>query len=167
MTMNGARVPLGAVQAAWDQRTALQLKIGTAAQAKLFERIRDATALYGPHELTRGTIFLIGGALAGLSGEGPEAAQFADAFTEQLVIRLSEWSEFVDPADLPMIRQVVAESFTHRDPVAWRDRSGPVPDSERRALTCTLAIITDFVDRVDGPGSCERQLLAALGNVLD
>jgi hypothetical protein len=50
--------------------------------------------------------------------------------------------------------------------VAWREKAGPVPDSERIAMTCALALITDFVDRVDGPGACERQLLAALGNAL-
>lgn len=27
-----------------------------------------------------------------------------------------------------------------RDPVAWRDRAGPAPDSERRAMTCALGL---------------------------
>ncbi|MEU6175818.1 hypothetical protein ABZ832_28405 [Streptantibioticus parmotrematis] len=56
--------------------------------------------------------------------------------------------------------------FEGRDPVTWRDEAGPVPDSEARAMTCALVLIADFVDTVDGPGACERRLLAALGGAL-
>jgi hypothetical protein len=66
-----------------------------------------------------------------------------------------------------MVRQVVRVAFEDRDPVAWRDQAGPVPDSEPRAMTCALAPIADFVDRIDGPGACEHGLLIGLGSALD
>ncbi|MFE1884150.1 hypothetical protein [Streptomyces diastatochromogenes] len=43
-----------------------------------------------------------------------------------------------------------------RDPVAWREQAGPVPDSEPRAMTCALAR-SDFVDMVAGPGASGRR----------
>ncbi|MFI6587451.1 hypothetical protein [Embleya sp. NPDC050493] len=79
----------------------------------------------------------------------------------------SDLSEFVNVADLPMVQQVVSVSFEGDDPVAWRDHAGPVPDSERRTMTCALALISEFVDLIDGPGAYERGLLTALGNALD
>ncbi|MGW6009153.1 hypothetical protein [Streptomyces sp. NPDC055210] len=70
-------------------------------------------------------------------------------------------------SDLPMVRQVVRAAFEGRDPMLWRDAAGPVPSSEPRAMTCALVLLADFVGQVDGPGTCERVLLAELGNALD
>ncbi len=65
---------------------------------------------------------------------------------------MGQWSGSVEPSDLPMVRQVVGVVFEGGDPVAWRDQAGPVLGSEPRAMACALALIADFVDRVDGPG---------------
>ncbi|ONK13152.1 hypothetical protein [Streptomyces sp. MP131-18] len=167
MEANGAQVNIGAVQAAWDQATGLrQADNNPAALAELAERIAAATDQYGWRELARGTVFLIGGALVEIAVDAPGAEQFRREFTDVLMTKLKR-SQFVDLADLPMVRRVVTVALEGRDVVAWRDQAGPVGDSERRALTSALALISDFVDRVDGPGSCERRVLKALGNALD
>ncbi|WP_158795169.1 hypothetical protein [Streptomyces sp. NRRL S-337] len=135
----------------------------------LSERIEAATAIYGVGELLRGTVFLIGGALVQVGAGTTGGERIAEKFTKTLmdkVVQLAE-SEFVEDTDLPMVRQVVTVALQGRDPVAWRDQAGPVPDSEPRAMGCALALIADFVDLVDGPGACERVLLTGLGNALD
>ncbi|MFE7128932.1 hypothetical protein [Streptomyces sp. NPDC057617] len=170
MAMSGARVEIGAVQAAWDQ--ACVVRAGTERGEwpdHLAEHIAAATALYGSTELLRGTVFLIGGALVQI-GAGQDGGQaFAEKFTKTLTGKIDRWAEteFVESADLPMVRQVVTVAFEGGDPVAWRDQAGPIPDSEPRAMTCALALISEFVDRVDGPGACERRLLTGLGSALD
>ncbi|MEU2873765.1 hypothetical protein ABZ769_31950 [Streptomyces olivoreticuli] len=166
MAISSARVKAGAVQAAWDQVCVLRSGDDQRAWPELTERIAAATTLYGTDELLRGTVLLVGGALEQLSADGPGGRQFAEEFTETLMDKVGQWAEFVAPADLPMVRQVVTAVFDGRDPVAWRDQAGPVPGSEPRAMTCALALIADFVDRVDGPGACARGLLAALGGAL-
>ncbi|MEU0924629.1 hypothetical protein [Streptomyces malaysiensis] len=167
MAMRGAQVKVGAVQAAWDQVCALRSEDDLAALPELAERISTATAIYGGHELLRGTVFLIGGALEQIGAGRPGGEQIAEKFTKTLLNKVAQWAEVVEPADLPMVRQVVTVAFEGRDPVAWRDQAGLVPDSEPRAMTCALALIADFVDRIDGPGACERVLLTALGSALD
>ncbi|MFI6688025.1 hypothetical protein [Streptomyces sp. NPDC050485] len=165
MTMRGAQVKVGAVQAAWDQ--ASMLRSGDAPEEPvLSERIAAATALYGTGELLRGTVLLIDGALNQIGAGRPGGEQFTERFTQVLLDKVSQWDEVVEPTDFPMVRHVVKAAFEGRDPVAWRDQAGPVPDSEPRTMTCALALIADFVDRVDGPGECERVLLAGLGSAL-
>ncbi|MEU9118200.1 hypothetical protein AB0D04_42450 [Streptomyces sp. NPDC048483] len=113
-------------------------------------------------------MFLIGGAVAQLSVGHPGREQFAERFISTLMDKVvGQRSDYVEPADLPMVRQVVTAAFEGRDPVAWRDQAGPVPDSERIAMACALALIADFVDQVDGPGACEHGLLTALDGALD
>jgi hypothetical protein len=34
-------------------------------------------------------------------------------------------------------------------------------------MTSALVLIAEFVDRIDGPGACERRILTALGDALD
>ncbi|WP_260335042.1 hypothetical protein [Streptomyces sp. EAS-AB2608] len=97
-----------------------------------------------------------------LGGEG-----FAERFTETLMGKIDQWGDVVEPSDLPMVCRVVTAVFDGRDPVAWRDQAGPVPDSEPRAMGCALALIADFVDQVDGPGACERGLLSMLSRAID
>ncbi|MGK5531543.1 hypothetical protein [Streptomyces sp. URMC 129] len=167
MTMRGSRVQIGAVKAAWDQASALRSEGGPAARAAFASRIAAATVLYGEGELARGTVFLLGGALTALivDADGSEVEQFHTSFTETLMTKLARYD--VEPGDLSMVRQVVTAALEGRDPVAWRDQAGRVPDSERRALTYALALVADFVDRADGPGACERGLTTALGAALD
>lgn len=167
MTMNGAQVKVGAVQAAWDQASILRSADDQSAWPALSERIAAATAIYGTGELLRGTVFLIGGALVQIGAGRPDGQRIAERFTKTLMGKVVRWAEVVELSDLPMVRQVVMVVFEGRDPVAWRDQAGPVPESEPRAMTCALALIADFVDQVDGPGACERRLLAGLGNALD
>ncbi|GHE14831.1 hypothetical protein [Streptomyces alanosinicus] len=167
MTKPGAKVKIGAVQAAWDQATILRSGDDQKAWPVLSERIAAATALYGRVELLRGTVFLIDGALHQIGASRPGNEQFAERFTQTLWDKVSKWAGLVEPTDFPMVRQVVKDAFEGRDPVAWRDLAGPVPDSESRTMTCALALIADFVDRVDGQGACERVLLASLGSALD
>ncbi|MCX4851961.1 hypothetical protein [Streptomyces sp. NBC_00893] len=131
------------------------------------KRIAAATSLYGAGEMLRGTVFLICGALTQIGAGSPHGRQIADRFTEKLMDKVGQWAEVVEPADVPMVRQVVEVAFEGRDPVAWRDQAGPVPDSEPRAMTCALAITADFVDLVDGPGACQRALLTRLGNAIN
>ncbi|MEU7162224.1 hypothetical protein AB0A98_38285 [Streptomyces chrestomyceticus] len=167
MTMRGAHVQIGAIQAAWDQVSILRSGADERQWLTLSERIAAATALYGTRELLRGTVLLIDGALNQIGAGQSAGKQFAERFTKKLMDKVVQWAEVVDRADLPMVRQVVEVAFEGRDPVAWRDQAGPVPDSEPRAMTCALALIVDFVDSVDGPGACERALLTGLGNALD
>ncbi|MCQ8835814.1 hypothetical protein [Streptomyces malaysiensis] len=167
MAMRGAQVKVGAVQAAWDQACVLRSGDDLEALPELAERIATATAAYGAGELLRGTVFLISGALEQIGAGHPGGEQFAAKFTKTLMNKILHWAEVVEPTDLPMVRQVVTVAFEGRDPVAWRDQAGPVPDSEPRAMTCALALIADFVDRVDGPGACEHALLTSLGSALD
>lgn len=169
MTMSGAQVKVGAVQAAWDQASVLRSGDDQSTWPALSERIAVATAAYGVGELLRGTVFLIGGAIEQIGAGRPGGEQLVERFTETLMDKVGQWAEteVVEEADLPVVRQVVGVAFEGRDPVAWRDQAGPVPDSEPRAMTCALALIADFVDRVDGPGACERVLLTRLGSALD
>lgn len=156
------------MQAAWDQAKGLRGGPAAPGWNELGERIAVATALYGADQMARGTVFLIGGAIIGLGVEGPGAQEqeFIDDFTRALMKKVTK-SEFVEPGDLPMVRQVVDWAFAGRDVVSLRDKAGPIPESERRALTVTLALIGDFVDKVDGAGACERGLLKAIGFSLD
>lgn len=167
MTMSGARVKVGAVQAAWDQASVLRSGDDQRAWPELTERIAAATAIYGAGELLRGTVLLISGALGQMGASSTGGERFAERFTGTLMDKVGQWAEFVEPADLPMVRQVVRVVFEGRDPVAWRDQAGPVPDSEPRAMTCALALIADFVDQIRGPGACEHGLLTALSGALD
>ncbi|WP_435192389.1 hypothetical protein [Streptomyces sp. bgisy126] len=169
MTKSGAKVEVGAVQAAWDQVCILRSGSDRNTWPVLGERIAAATALYGTVELLRGTVFLIDGALHQIGAGRPGGEEFTERFTTTLMDRLGQWAktEMVEQADLPMVRQVVKTVFEGHDSVTWRDRAGPVPDSEPRAMTCALALIADFVDHLDGPGTCERALLTALGGALD
>ncbi|WP_030019365.1 hypothetical protein [Streptomyces monomycini] len=168
MTMRGAQVKIGAVQAAWDQASILRSKDDQQTWPVLSERIAAATAIYGTEELLRGTVLLMDGALTQIGAGRPGGEQFAERFTQTLMNKVvTRWSEIVERSDLPMLRQVVTASFAGRDPVAWRDQAGPVPGSEPCAMTCALALIADFVDTVEGPGTCERVLLAALSRALD
>ncbi|MEV6809691.1 hypothetical protein [Streptomyces sp. NPDC051132] len=154
------------MQAAWDQASILRSFDQPSAWPARSERIAAATALYGAGELSRGTVWLIGGALhlvgsGHLGGEG-----FAERFTTTLMDKIGQWDDVLEPSDLPMVRRVVTAVLDGHDPVAWRDQAGPVPDSETRAMGCALALIADFVDQVDGPGACERGLLSALGHAM-
>ena len=110
---------------------------------------------------------MIGGALEQIGAGRLGGTYFAEQFTKTLMGKVGRWAEVVEPSDLLMVRQVVTIGFEGHDPVAWREQAGPVPDSESRAMTCALALMADFVDRVDGPGACERGLLTALGGALD
>ncbi|PKV82733.1 hypothetical protein [Streptomyces sp. TLI_146] len=130
----------------------------------LSKRITAATALYGTGELLRGTVFLIAGALDQIGAGQPGREDFVERFTDKLMDRIAQRHEVVDPADLPMVLQIVRVAFDGNDPVAWREQAGPVPDSEPRTMTCALALIANFVDHVDGPGACERALLSTLGD---
>ncbi|MEU1667115.1 hypothetical protein ABZ547_26655 [Streptomyces sparsogenes] len=167
MTTSGARVSVGAVQAAWDQVSILRSGDNQGAWPDLTKRIAAATAIYGTGELLRGTAFLIGGALEQIGAGRPGSRQIAEKFTKTLMDKVVQWAAVLEPSDLPMVRRVVTVTFAGRDPVAWRDQAGPVPDSEPRAMTCALSLIADFVDRADGPGACERALLAGLGSTLN
>ncbi|WP_053729533.1 hypothetical protein [Streptomyces sp. WM6378] len=108
-------------------------------------------------------MLLIGWALAQIGPATLGREGFAERFTTTLIHKTSQWEGLVEETDLPMVRQVVIAFFAGQDPVAWRDQAGLVPDSEPRAMTCALAQIAEFVDLVDGPGACERTLLASLG----
>ncbi|MFH8993057.1 hypothetical protein [Streptomyces sp. NPDC017940] len=168
MATSGARIRVGAVQAAWDQVCVLRSAEDLERVSALADRIAKATALYGTDEVARGTVALIGGAVDLLGAGRPGGAGFTERFIDKLMNKIvKQWPEQVDAADLPMVRQVVTVAFEDRDPVAWRDAAGAVPDSERIAMGCALALIADFVDFVNGPGACERALLTALGGALD
>ncbi|MFI9423362.1 hypothetical protein ACIG54_07325 [Streptomyces achromogenes] len=167
MTMSGAQVQVGAVQAAWDQASILRSLDQPSAWPALSERVATAAALYGAGELSRGTLWLIGSALHLVGGGRLGGEGFAEQFTRTLMDKIGQWGDVVEPSDLPMVRRVVTAVFDGRDPVAWRDSAGPVPDSEPRAMTCALALIADFVDHVDGPGAAERGLLSALSRAID
>src|SRR5690348_1430738 len=121
MTMHGARVKVGAVQAAWDQATILRSADDQKAWPVLSERIAAATAIYGRGELLRGTVFLIDGALSQIGAGRPgseQSEQFAERFTQTLLDKVSQWAGLVEPTDFPMVRQVVKAAFERRDPVA-------------------------------------------------
>ncbi|MGW3199170.1 hypothetical protein ACWDBD_32315 [Streptomyces sp. NPDC001118] len=167
MTTNGARVEIGAIQAAWDQVTILRTGDNQRAWPELSQRIEAATALYGPGELLRGTVFLIDGALQQIGTGRAEGQRLADRFIITLLGKVAQWEGLVERTDFPIVRQVVQVSFEGGDPVTWRDQASPISDSEPRTMTCALALIADFVDRIDGPGACERVLLTSLGDVLD
>jgi hypothetical protein len=80
----------------------------------------------------------VGGLCAGLSPARREriAGQFTAGLLHKLDAVATRWPELVNPADLPMVRQVVDRALTGReDALAWRDQAGPVPDSEHRAMT--------------------------------
>ncbi|MEU5438892.1 hypothetical protein AB0G73_36945 [Streptomyces sp. NPDC020719] len=102
-----------------------------------------------------------------LAPGGPAARRFVGKFVKTLMGKVGQWGGFLESADLPVVAQVVRVSFDGGDPVAWRDGAGPVSESEPRAMTVALALIADFVDRVDGLGACEQALLTALGDCLD
>ncbi|MEU7151154.1 hypothetical protein AB0B15_24485 [Streptomyces sp. NPDC045456] len=162
------RVAVGAVQAAWDQASVLRSGDDPGRIPALGERIAAATATHGTGELLRGTIVLLCGALDQIGAGRPGGEQFAQRFIDTLMNKIvRQWSGYVEPSDLPMVRHVVAVAFEGRDAVAWREQAGPVPDSERIAMTCALALTADFVDHVNGPGVCEHRLLTALGGALD
>lgn len=158
---------IGAVQAAWDQVCIVRAGRDQRQWPVLSRRIADATALYGASELLRGTLFLMDGALHRIGAGQPGRAAFAEKFTNTLIGKLRRWDGLVESADLPMVAQAVRVSFDDGDPVAWREGAGPVPESEPRALTVALALIANFVDTVDGPGTCEHALLTALGDALN
>ena len=160
---------IGAVQAAWDQACVLRSQDALEKWPDLSRRITAATAIHSADELHRGTVLLLGSALGQIGAGSPAGRRNAERFTSTLMTKVGQWAgtEAVERSDLPMVRQAVTVAFEGRDPVAWRDRAGPVPDSERRAMTCALALTADFVDLIDGPGSCERTLLASLGRTLD
>ncbi|MEU7205370.1 hypothetical protein [Streptomyces sp. NPDC045470] len=162
------RVAVGAVQAAWDQASVLRSGDDPGRIPALGERIAAATATHGTGELLRGTIVLLCGALDQIGAGRPGGEQFAQRFIDTLMNKIvRQWSGYVEPSDLPMVRHVVAVAFAGRDAVAWREQTGPAPDSERIAMTCALALTADFVDHVNGPGVCEHRLLTALGGALD
>ncbi|MGW8697683.1 hypothetical protein ACWGOK_12285 [Streptomyces eurythermus] len=167
MTPSGAQVQVGAEQAAWDQVSILRSPDQPSAWPALSERIAAATALYGAGELSRGTVWLIGGALRLVGGGRLGGEGFAERFTQTLMDKVGQWGDVVEPSDLPIVRQVVTAVFDGHDPVAWRDQAGPVPDSEPRAMGCALALIANFVDQVDGPEACERGLLSMLSRAID
>ncbi|MFD9634964.1 hypothetical protein [Streptomyces violascens] len=167
MTTGDVSVSMGAVQAAWDQTSILRTPDNEQAWPELSRRIEGATARYGSGELLRGSVLLISWALAQIGPATLGREGFAERFTTMLMHKTGQWEELVEPADLPMVRQVVTAVLAGQEPVGWLDRACPVPDSEPRAMTCALAQIADFVDLVDGPGACERTLLASLGDALD
>ncbi|WP_269859677.1 hypothetical protein [Streptomyces sp. RPT161] len=156
------------MEAAWDQATILRSADDHRAWPVLAERIAAAPAIYGTGEL-RGTVALICGAMDQIGAGRLGGEDLGDRLTATLMDKVGQWAEteMVERSDLPMVRQVVRVVFEGRDPVAWRDQAGPVPDSEPRVMTCALELIADFVDRVDGPGACEHGLLTALGDALD
>ena len=170
MTTSSSRVQVGALQAAWDQATALlDLRSGSKSPDDLtpvFERIAYATAQYGTVELERATMMLMCGALEMLGAGQPNGTRFHEQFTETLLAKLSS-DELAEPTDLPTVQQVVQIGFAEGDPLAWREKAGPIPASEPRTMTCALALIASFVDHVDGAGACERKLLTTIGHVYD
>ncbi|WP_381560342.1 hypothetical protein [Streptomyces eurythermus] len=83
MTMSGARVQVGAVQAAWDQASILRSPDQPSAWPARSERIAAATALYGAGELHPGTVWLIGGALHLVGGGRRGGEGFAERFTKR------------------------------------------------------------------------------------
>ncbi|MGW7517849.1 hypothetical protein ACWGJ2_19900 [Streptomyces sp. NPDC054796] len=135
---------------AWDQVIILRSADDQRAWPALSERIAAATALYGAGELLRGTVFLIAGALDQIGAGRPGGEQIAERLTTILMDKVGQWEGGVEPSDLPMVRQVVKIAFEGRDPVAWRDEAGPVPDSESRAMTVALVQIADSWTRSTG-----------------
>ncbi|MBY8889288.1 hypothetical protein K7472_31260 [Streptomyces sp. PTM05] len=166
MAMGNSRVPLGAILAAWDQASIARSGTDESRWREMSERIAAAAATYGVEQLLRGTVFLIGGALDQIGTGGPDGRRIAARFTDVLMAKAAQWEGLADLTDFPMVRRVIGVAFEGRDPVAWRDQAGPVPESEVLTMTCALALIADFVDTVDGPGACERALLSALGGAL-
>ena len=154
--MPNSRVMIGAAQAAWDQVSGLRSvddPSGAHEVPELSERIAAATA---------------GGALQQIGAGQPGGEQFSERFIETLMRKIVQrWDAIVEASDLPMVRQVVTCAFAGHNAVAWRGQAGPVPDSEMWAMTCALTEIAGFVDRVDGPGACERVLLDGLASGLE
>jgi len=169
MTTSSSPVAMGAVRAAWDQACVLRSADDPGTWPDLSRRIAAAARTHGTRELLRGTVLLIGCALAQVGAGEPTGQHIAGEFTEVLMGRLDRWVEadFVDPGDLPTVRRVVDVVFAGGDPVAWRNGARPASAGEPRAMSCALALIADFVDVVDRPGACERTLLRALGDTLD
>jgi hypothetical protein len=178
MSAKELRVEIGAVLAAWDQacviRSGLHAGTDPGEGAEAAARIAEAATLYGPDQLGRGTVVLLTRAVDGFCASvaaGRRAQithKFTVALTDKLNVLAGTWPELVEVADLPMVRKVVDLAVAGRtDPLAWRDRAGPTPDSEHRAMTAALALTAEFVDMVDGPGICGQRLLAALDGALD
>ncbi|WP_269857018.1 hypothetical protein [Streptomyces sp. RPT161] len=116
-----------------------------------------------------GTVFLIGSALQRIGAGSPDGTQLAERFTKTLMDKVGQWAktEMVEPADLPMVREVVKTVFDEHGPVACRDQTGPVPDSEPQAMTCALALIADSWIRSTDQERCEHGLLTTLGGAVD
>lgn len=73
-------------------------------------------------------------------------------YVDRLVGRLAFYPGTVDTAGTVAVRAAVERCLAGDDPVAWRDRAGPVPAAETVAFTVAAAETMSLLARVEPQG---------------
>ncbi|MFJ6433178.1 hypothetical protein [Streptomyces sp. NPDC091416] len=148
-----------AIRAAWDSCRVLEKRTSANERRQAQERVQGAIDAYGPEEVSRGTVFLVGVLTGYLIVEQEGRNDRLDPLSDLIpaVIRKLPTFETADPVQVPMATGVLMAAAMGMDTVAWRDRFGPIPPNEALVHSFVLWLLADLFDSMtERPGTIDQ-----------
>lgn len=148
-----------AIRAAWDSYRVLEKRTSAEERRQAQQRVQAATDAYGPDEVSRGTVFLVGVLTGYLIVEQNGREDRLDPLSDLIpaVVRKLPGFEMADPAQVPMVTGVLMAAAMGMDTVAWRNQFGPIPPAEAMVHSFVLWLLADLFDSMtDRPGTIDQ-----------
>ncbi|MFE9859124.1 hypothetical protein [Streptomyces sp. NPDC005780] len=157
-----------AIRAAWDSYRVLEKRTSTQERRQAQQRVQVAADAYGPEEVSRGTVFLVGVLTGYLLVEQEGRKDRLDPLSDLIpaVIRKLPTFEMADPVQVPMATGVLMAAAMGMDTVAWRDQFGPIPPKEALVHSFVLWLLADLFDSMaDRPGTIDQLMREAFDSM--
>ncbi|MDP5315790.1 hypothetical protein [Streptomyces poriferorum] len=148
-----------AIRAAWDSYRVLEKCTPAEERRQAQQRVQAAMDAYGPEEVSRGTVFLVGVLTGYLIVEQEGSKNRLDPLSDLIpaVIRKLPTFEMADPVQVPMATGVLMAAAMGMDTVAWRDQFGPIPPNEALVHSFVLWLLADLFDSTtERPGTIDQ-----------